>query len=234
MNEETSENRTGALLFTAMVLVAAAIAVSAYVIWDTGRDAKCEEAHSQALARVRRELKDTQADLLAAQADLDRTSGDLARTRAEKNKLEAVAAELAELKRRSVKTPPVIVTDRKFSEMEYDETLKRAMFKNPRIEAEKMVEKPVIILEEVVEEPPVPVPAERAAGLGAGGKYERDAREHEATTALADAIAFEYNNPNATKEEIAAKYREVAGKFSDTVAAREATKILKEILKRDR
>jgi hypothetical protein len=47
--------------------------------------------------------------------------------------------------------PPAIITRREFQEQEYDETLKRAMFKTPRIECEKMVEKPIIILEEEVE-----------------------------------------------------------------------------------
>ncbi len=44
-----------------------------------------------------------------------------------------------------------IVTKNEFAEQEFDETLKRAMFKTPRIEAEKMVEKPIILLEEEVE-----------------------------------------------------------------------------------
>jgi len=51
----------------------------------------------------------------------------------------------------SKKEPPAIVTQREFADQEYDETLKRAMFKTPRIECEKMVEKPIIILEEEVE-----------------------------------------------------------------------------------
>ncbi len=49
------------------------------------------------------------------------------------------------------KEPPAIVTTREFAEQEYDPTLKRAMFKTPRIEAEVMVEKPIILLEEEVE-----------------------------------------------------------------------------------
>ena len=44
-----------------------------------------------------------------------------------------------------------IVTQREFQEQEYDETLKRAIFKTPRIDAEVMVEKPIILLEEEVE-----------------------------------------------------------------------------------
>ncbi len=60
---------------------------------------------------------------------------------------------------------PVIVTQREFAEQEYDETLKRAMFKTPRIECERMhgpygmqwgkgslsMESPAILLEEEVE-----------------------------------------------------------------------------------
>jgi Ca-activated chloride channel family protein len=46
---------------------------------------------------------------------------------------------------------PVVVTQREFQDQEYDETLKRAMFKTPRIEGEKMGEKPILILEEEVE-----------------------------------------------------------------------------------
>ncbi len=47
--------------------------------------------------------------------------------------------------------PPCIVIQRSSGEQEYDETLKRAMFKTPRIESEKMVERPIVILEEEVE-----------------------------------------------------------------------------------
>ncbi len=56
----------------------------------------------------------------------------------------------AEIGAETCGTPAISVT-REFAEQEYDPTLKRAMFKTPRIEAEVMVEKPVVLLEEEVE-----------------------------------------------------------------------------------
>jgi len=49
------------------------------------------------------------------------------------------------------KTEAAVLTQVEFTEPEYDSTLKRDVFKTPRIECEKMVEKPIIILEEETE-----------------------------------------------------------------------------------
>jgi hypothetical protein len=232
-----------------MALVAAAIAVSAYIIWSTTGDAKREPVET-AVGLGPESIYEADAREMAASEALGKA------TAFEDNnpnaKKEDVATRYKEVvsnfpgtaaarkAAKILKAPPRIVTNREFAETEYEETLKRATFMNPRIEAERMAEKPVVLVEEEkteekeVEKPVrSPQPAKQAVGLGAGGKYERDAREHAATAALADAIAFEYNNPNAKKEETAAKYKEVADNFPDTVAAREAAKILKEILKRD-
>jgi hypothetical protein len=234
MSKNFFSSELGGLLLPLSVLIVAAAAFSAYVIWDTSRDAKREEDHKRVLSGIKSEIKQTKDELRQAQADLANAKDELTTALAEKKKLQAVAAELSKFKGRIPKEPPRIVTKRKFAETDFDETLKRASFKTPEIEAQLMTEKPVILLEEDVEAPPAPVPVERATGLNAGGKYERDAREMAASQALGKAIAYEYNHPNAKKEDIAAKYREVIGKYPDTTASKEAAKILKEIQNRSK
>jgi hypothetical protein len=231
MSNRNSGSAAGGLLVAVAVIAAAAVAVGIYAAWDTGRDIEREKAHARALAGMRSELKKTRDELHSAKEEV-------AKIGKENSKLEA-AARVPRLEKPAAIEPPRIITKREFSETEYDETLKRAMFENPRIEAEKMEERPVILTEEETElkadKPvPPPQPIERATGLNAGGKYELDAREMAASGALARAEAYHRANPNADKAAVAQKYKEVASKFPGTIAGQAAARKAKELLKRDK
>lgn len=233
MSKDHSSNKFGVLLLPCALLIGAA-ALCLCVLWSAGRDAERAEEQDRALAGIRHQLTETEDRLQKTQDELAQTKKDLSSTREEMEKLASGTGYPPELNNRVTGEPLGIITKRKFTETDFDETLKRASFKTPEIEARLMTEKPVILLEDEAETPPAPAPVEKATGLNAGGKYERDALEMAASEALGKAIAYEYNNPNAKKEDIALRYREVISKYPDTTASKEAAKILKEILKRDK
>jgi hypothetical protein len=75
---------------------------------------------------------------------------------------------------------------------------------------------------------------ERATGLNKGGKYEVDAREHEASAALGRATAYDKANPYEDKEIVAAKYQDVATRFAGTISAGKAAQKAAEVMGRRR
>lgn len=75
---------------------------------------------------------------------------------------------------------------------------------------------------------------ERAIGVNEGGKYEVDAREMAASDALGRATAYDKANPYDDKEVIAAKYQEVASKYSGTISGGKAAQKAAEVMDRRR
>jgi hypothetical protein len=139
------------------VAVVAAIVIGSYIGWDISEDKTLARRNSQAVQDIKQELLKARVESQTARLKMKQAEQDLQNTQTElkqvQQKLKDALAQIPPRRHVWRKEPPAIVTQREFEEMEYDETLKRAMFKTPRAEAERMVEKPIILLDGDVEIP---------------------------------------------------------------------------------
>lgn len=163
-------------------------------------------------------------------------------TRHGKQEIDTRVAEFSTVSGLVLEEPGEAVEEHEFSQVEYDGALAPAMLSNSAAKRKLASEEPAMPTrdretdrEKVREQPGTsPQPAAGPAAAGPVSRSQAHAREESARTALTEAIAYEYNNFSASKEDLAARYAEVVSRFPGTAAAMQAAGMVEAIQKRYR